>query len=65
MEKITLEETRLSRRAKQTNSAAYDLSSITGQRSNWIGTFRIFIKFHLVEDRSHHTVMETGDTRYK
>jgi len=29
----------------------YDSGSITGQKSDWIGTFRIFFQFHLVEDR--------------
>jgi len=30
------------------------------QKSDWIGTFRIFIQFYLVEDQSHHAGMETG-----
>ncbi|XDV31036.1 hypothetical protein PO909_033813 [Leuciscus waleckii] len=38
----------------------YDSGSITGQKSDWIRTFRIFIQFHLVERWSHHAGMETS-----
>jgi len=62
--KKTLGETRLSQGASspQGNERTvydYDSGSISGQKSDWIRTFRIFIQFHLVEDRSHPVSMET------
>jgi len=41
--------------------SAYDyvLGNITGQKSDLIRTFTIFIQFHLVGGWSHHASMET------